>query len=217
MCTIHYTLLSDGSADKALIPIITWLLRHYFDNCAIHSDYADLRRLPRPPKTLPERISTAIELFPCNLLFVHRDAENQTYQLRKNEIEHAISEVSEAVTLPRIICVIPIRMGEAWLLFDEGGIRKASGNPNGRIRLELPDTANLETLRNPKKILYELLRRASELKGRRLKKLNTDKCVHLVGEFVQDFTPLRQLSAFIALESDVKTNSGRAESCSYCQ
>jgi len=207
MCAIRYTLLSDGSSDKALIPVLTWLLRHYFNNCAIHPYYADLRRLPRPPRSLSERITTAIGLFPCDLLFVHRDAENQTRQMRKNEIEDAILGVSEIMTLPCVICVIPVRTGEAWLLFNEGAIRRASGNPHGRISLDLPNIANLEALPKPKRILYELLRRASGLKGRRLRKLNTNKCVHLVAEFIEDFAPLRQLSAFIALELDAQATS----------
>jgi hypothetical protein len=207
MCTIRYTLLSDGSSDKALIPILTWLLRHYFGNCAIDPNYADLRRLPRPPRNFSKRIITAVELFPCDLLFVHRDAEDQNRQMRKNEIEHAIFRASEAMTLPHVICVIPVRMGEAWLLFDEDAIRRASGNPNGHIPLDLPNIANLETLPNPKKILYELLQKACELRGRRLRKLNTNKCTHLVAEFIEDFASLRQLSAFIALELDVQTTS----------
>jgi len=207
MCAIRYTLLSDGSSDKALIPILTWLLRHYLTNCAIHPYYADLRRLPRPPKLLSDRIRTAIELFPCDLLFVHRDAEKQTTQMRRNEIERAIATASEAVSLPSAICVVPVRMGETWLLFDEGAIRRASGNPNGHVSLDLPDIANLEGLPNPKRILYELLRRASGLRGRRLKKLNINKCIHFVAEFIEDFTPLRQLPAFAALELDVRITS----------
>jgi len=207
MCAIRYTLLADGSSDKALIPILTWLLRHYIGNCAIHPYYADLSKLPRPPRALSERISTAIDLFPCDLLFVHRDAENRTRQMRKTEIEDAILMVSGAITLPSVICVIPVRMGEAWLLFDEGSIRRASGNPNGHIPLQLPNIGNLEALPNPKRILYELLRRASERSGRRLRKLNANKCVHLVAEFIEDFAPLRQLSAFIALELDAQATS----------
>jgi hypothetical protein len=47
MREISYTLLCDGSSDKALLPILTWLLRTHQVKCAIQANWADLRRLPR--------------------------------------------------------------------------------------------------------------------------------------------------------------------------
>ncbi len=204
MYKIRYTFLSDGSSDRALLPILTWLLQSYFRYRAIHAEYADLRRLPKPPKTLPDRIIRAIELFPCDWLFIQRDAENQTLAYRKEEIQNAISAVPSSVQLPPIICVIPVRMAETWLLFDEAAIRKASGNPTGKIQLSLPVISQLEFLSNPKSTLYELIKRASELRGRRLKKLRVNKCVHRLAELIDDFTPLRQLPAFNSLEIDLR-------------
>jgi len=66
MKELCYTLLSDGSSDKALMPILTWLLRKYQVECAIQSNWADLRRLPKPPKTLLPRIISSLELYPCD-------------------------------------------------------------------------------------------------------------------------------------------------------
>jgi hypothetical protein len=43
----------------------------------IQPEWADLGRLPRPPAALQNRILAAIDLFPCDLLFVHRDAERE--------------------------------------------------------------------------------------------------------------------------------------------
>jgi hypothetical protein len=37
-----------------------------------------------------------------------------------------------------VVCVVPVRMMEAWLLIDEMAIRRVAGNPNGRIPIELP-------------------------------------------------------------------------------
>ncbi|MEH2437636.1 MAG: hypothetical protein V7K25_25980 [Nostoc sp.] len=42
MKELCYTLLSDGSSDKALMPILTWLLREHQVECAIQSNWADL-------------------------------------------------------------------------------------------------------------------------------------------------------------------------------
>ena len=58
----------------------------------VQSEWADLRRLPMPPQTLRERILNAVELFPCDLLFVHRDAEREYPQNRYTEIHTALNE-----------------------------------------------------------------------------------------------------------------------------
>ncbi len=94
-------------------------------------------------------------------------------------------------------------MQEAWLLLDETAIRTAAGNPHGRCLLELPPVKDLESLPNPKAVLHELLRQASELHGRRLKSFSAFKQVQRVGEFTNDFIPLRTLSAFAALEEEL--------------
>jgi hypothetical protein len=199
---LRYTLVSDGSSDNALFPILSWLLREQAITCAIQPEWADLRRLPVPPKKLALRIENAIELFPCDLLFVHRDAERGTYQERKAEILKALRRVRSGIS--PAVCVVPVRMQEACLLFDEAAVRRAAGNPNGRQTLSLPDLVRLEQLPDPKETLYSLLKKASGLAGRRLKKLQVNKCANRVADFVDSFQPLRTLSAFQALEADIK-------------
>jgi len=93
-------------------------------------------------------------------------------------------------------------MTEAWLLIDESAIREASGNPNGRTPLALPRTRDLEKLPDPKELLYELLRQASELSGRRLAKFKPDECVHRLAELIDDFSPLCGLPAFKLLQKN---------------
>ena len=150
MKELCYTLLSDGSSDKALMPILTWLLRAHQVECAIQSNWADLRRLPKPPKKLLPRIINSLELYPCDLLFIHRDAEREPREKRITEILEVLEEaVKKSVLVPPHICVIPVRMQEAWLLFDEAALRKAAGNPRGRQPLQLPDIRKLEQLPDP--------------------------------------------------------------------
>jgi hypothetical protein len=174
MKEIRYTLLADGPSDRALLPILTWLLREYCPDCAVQAEWADLRRLPKRPASLAERILRSVDLYPCDILFIHRDAERDTIDWRKSEIHEAIELVTESNSIPVTINVIPIRMQEAWLLFDERAIRKASGNPNGQENLQLPPLNRVERLSNPKKILYELLREASGLSGRRRARLQVN-------------------------------------------
>ena len=204
MKELRYTLLSDGSSDRALLPIITWLLREHRVDCAIQSTWADLRRLPKPPKTLPLRIISSLELYPCDLLFVHRDAEREPRENRVAEIREAITLAVESVPVPPTVCVVPVRMQEAWLLFEEAALRRAAGNPRGKQPLQLPVSDKVEQLPDPKNILHELLRSASGLTGRRLKDFSVRECAGRVAELIDDFTPLRCLEAFRALEEDVK-------------
>jgi hypothetical protein len=63
----------------------------------------------------------------------------------------------------------------------------------------------IENLPDPKKVLYELLITASELKGRRLHALSPAKLAHDVAATISDYTPLRALPAFQHLEQQVKT------------
>jgi len=89
---IDCTLIGDGSSDKMLIPSIKWLLQEYFPQKAINIEYADLRPILSKKASLEEKICLAIELFPCDLLFIHRDVEKETYQKRQEEIDMALKK-----------------------------------------------------------------------------------------------------------------------------
>lgn len=200
MKIIRYTLLSDGSSDRMLMPILDWLLCQHCPEHAVESNWADLGRLPKPPKTLPGKIRVTLDLYPCDLLFIHRDAEKELYEARYAEIIRAL----DGLETPPAICVIPVRMQEAWLLFNETAIRRAAGKPNGCNPLNLPKMNITENLPNPKQRLFDLIRNSSELSGARLKKLKPHKRAFLVSQSIEDFSPLRSLSAFQLLEKDLK-------------
>lgn len=201
MADLTYTLLSDGSSDQALLPLLTWLLRQQGISYAIQSQWADLRRIrPKPPKKLNERIPYAVDLYPCDLLFIHRDAENVAYEERVREITNVLQSI---IPHPPSVCVVPVRMQEAWLLFNEKAIRRAAGNPNGNNFLELPTLEKAEALPNPKEILYDLILQATGLRPGRRKKFKVKEGVHRVAEFINDFSPLRSLSAFANLEASI--------------
>lgn len=204
MSELRYTLLSDGRSDRALIPILTWLLQEHRVERAIQSEWADLWRLPRRPRGLIERIVKSVELYPCDLLFVHRDAERDPPGVRVAEIQSAIENASQIGTIPPVVCVVPVRMQEAWLLFNEAAIRRAAGNPNGHQVFHLPKPDQIESIHDPKNELYNFLRKASGLKGRRLSQLKPSRRAPQVSELIDDFTPLRMLPAFNSLEAELK-------------
>ncbi len=207
MNQLKYTLLSDGSSNKVLLSIIDWLLQQYLPQTAIDGEWADLRRLPNPPprSNIPERIKLSIELHPCDLLFIHRDAEGDIPDQRICEVNEAIKTIKTAhVQVPPTVCIVPVRMLEAWFLFDLNAIRRAAGNPSGTQSLTLPSFDTLENLPNPKEILHKLLRDASGFHGRRLNSFNPRSAFHLIPGFIEDFGRLRDLTAFQKLESDIR-------------
>lgn len=122
---------------------------------------------------------------------------------RHEEIEAAMDEVEHA---PTHVCVVPVRMTEAWLLGSEPAIREAAGNPNGSTPLELPPMSRLERLPNPKQVLRQALQDASELTGRRRDafRRRLARRVHRVAEVTEDFGHLGELPAFQALDGAVE-------------
>lgn len=200
---ITYTLLSDGSSDKALMPIIEWTIRQNYPKLLIQGAWANLSNLKYPPKSLTDRISKAINLYPCDLLFVHRDSEKESIEQREEEVIDACKNLPDQFNEHRTVAVIPMRMMEAWLLIDEKAVKIAAGNPNSKYMAEIPSLKNLESLSNPKSLLHEKLRQASGLRGRQLDRFNVNRAVHLIAENITDFSPLKALKSFQKFEEKI--------------
>jgi hypothetical protein len=195
---LRYTLLGNGSSDRRLLPLTTWVLQQH-TALPIASSWADLGPLRVRQRDLQERIRTSVEYYPASLLFIHRDAEAATREERVDEIERALAGLGVAHYVP----VVPIKMQETWLLFDEAAIRRAAGNPNGSQALHLPALHELERVDGAKHVLFEALRAASGLGPRRLERYSVHKATYRLAELIDDYSPLRRLSAFAALERDV--------------
>lgn len=192
---LRYTFIGDGSSDQALMPILNWLLSEY----GVAHFQGQWAAHPPSGGGLKSKVEYALRAYPCDILFVHRDAERQGYEARLQEIAEATHEIT--VTW---VPVIPVRMTEAWLLTSETAIRSASGNPNGKIELTLPSPKQIEGLSDPKQRLFDLLKTASKQKGRDLAKRNVFQARALVAEHTDDFSALRSLSAFQRLEAALK-------------
>jgi hypothetical protein len=193
---LRYTLLADGSSDRALMPILSWIIRECAFDAAIVPQWADFRNLRMPPAGLPARILAALDLYPCDLLFVHRDAENIPYEDRKSEIEDAFGDLG--IQTPSV-CVVPVRMQEAWICWHELSIREAAGNPRGNVELDIPRVRDVEGIPDPKNLLCQLILDASEQTGRRRRKIRCRERMHRIAEQIGDYSPLRDASAFDAL------------------
>ena len=205
MNKLTYTLLTDGSSDRVLIHIINWLLNDLLPYLPVQGNYADFSALKNPPPIgkLDQRIETAITLYPCDIIFVHRDSETQAVEIRETEIRSFWEKTDHGLHLT-MIPLIPVRMTEAWLLIDTNAIKIAAGNRNFREDLALPRFNRLEDEPDPKMYLFNLIRRASDLRGRSLDKLRVHSTTHIVAETIRDYSPLRNLSAFQHFEGLVK-------------
>ena len=204
---LRYTLLGDGTSDAALVSVIAWLLRQHLPPATAveQGQVADLSRLPsalRPPLSdLGGRVRIAMDFYPCDVLFVHRDAERQNAYLgRREKIRDAISQLP--LDIP-VIPVIPVRMTEAWLLHDEAALRLAAGRPQGKTPLGLPSNEQVERI-HAKNRLFQLLKEASGLSGRKAKRFSLPGARYRLATLIDDYAPLRSFESFRDLERDVQ-------------
>lgn len=201
MSLLRGTLVTDGPSDRALVQVIRWSLTRLVPHQPVSLAWADTRNSAPPDTGLNGRIGLATRLYPCDIVFVHRDAEAQDPDLRRQEIHAAVRELDHIGGAA--VCVIPVRMTEAWLLVDEQAIRTAAGRPGGLETLTIPPPRRLESLADPKQVLKDALRAASGFTGRRLKKFRVDQATNRVAELIDDFSPLLALSAFARFHQDL--------------
>jgi len=192
------TLAGDGASDRSLRTVLAWVL----SNLPVLGSRGFVVQVAGPGTDLRERLAAAVRHHPCDVLFVHRDAEREPKAKRLEEIRAAAT----AVGVPAFVPVVPVRMTEAWLLIDEQAIRRAAGNPHGEASLSLPKVARLEGMPDPKGTLRTCLIEASEKTGRRLQQFERDlpERVQRVAELISDFSPLRQLPAFQDFEQEAR-------------
>ncbi|MEO1630711.1 MAG: hypothetical protein AAFU38_08025 [Bacteroidota bacterium] len=183
--------------------MLTWLFReHLPEGLVLQQAHADFRRHQQAPERsdLGKRIRLAAELYPCDVLFVHRDAEQANHTTdRFEEIDAGVR--AAALDLP-CIPIVPVRMSEAWLLFDKTALREAAGRPRGRMTLTLPPLSKIEQV-DAKQVLFHSLRTASGTTGRRRRSFSVTQARQRVAELIEDFSPLRALETFGILEQNV--------------
>lgn len=195
---LRYTLVTDGSSDRALLPIIDWVLQSSppVAGRGFVGQWADLRDCGEIEPLLQGKIAAALHWYPCDVLFVHRDAESSDPTVRKQR-EDEIQRAVEGQSVP-YVGVVPVRMTEAWLLIDAAALYRAADNPNSRTPITLPPLGRLEAESDPKELLYKLLIQASEKQGRRRDQFRRElpRRRARVAELIADFSPLQQLAAF---------------------
>ena len=192
--TIQYTFCSEGPSDRVLQHHINWALEK-LTTLPFTGEWADPSVFENRDRDVATRAAQAVSFYPCNLLFVHRDADGDGYEGRREEIREALRNAGVGVAS---VAVVPVRMTESWLLSSEAAIRCAAGRPAGTAQLPIPSARGLEGVGDPKAKFEELLCAASEHRGRKLEQFRRElpSLKYRVAELVEDFTPLMQLPAF---------------------
>lgn len=201
MIVLRLTVCGEGPNDSALVPLVVRLVKQYLPAVPVEGVFGDWRLYTPRPTTLAGKVVAAVELFPCDLLAVHRDADTSDRPKRVAEIVAAAAD--RGLTVPHV-CVVPVRALEAWLLCDEPAIRRAAGNPNGKAKLDLPLPRQIERLADPKSRFRAALVAAGDPRRRRRQDVGSSAVYRLVAGEIEDFAPLRQLAAFVALEAEVE-------------
>lgn len=180
---------------------IEWLLTQHCRD-GFGGEWANPGALQDRSRDLNVRFAQVAMAYQCDLAFVHRDTDTFSYSDRHTEISDALS--LSGYSSPAV-CVIPVRMTEAWFLFDEQAIRRAAGNLNSRARLNLPSHAEAQRRADPKSLLEEALVTASELSGRKLEQFRRDigRRKRLVSTHINDYSELRAHESFRSLESEL--------------
>ncbi|MEZ3181069.1 hypothetical protein KYY02_20950 [Streptomyces pimonensis] len=168
---IHALYLCEGSSDIGLRDHIEEIGAEMGREILVTPP--DLNRLPnKPGHSVRDKLRAAQWLSDegqvYDLVIIHRDSDGNPPERRRSEIAEAVNEVSPGLAH---VPVIPVRMLEAWLLLNQAAIREVAGNPNGKVALDLPKPARVESVPDPKALLKQAIATASEEKGRRLEKL----------------------------------------------
>lgn len=197
MRELRLALVADGASDRALIPIVLWLVRRIVSDLVV----AEPGFVAGPHRSsLRASMQRALERHRPDILIVHRDAERTPLAERRAEILDVDGQI-------QTVRLVPVRMTEAWLLIDEAAIRAAAGNPNGRDPLLLPNNSQLERLPDPKSRMHECLIDASgKRRGRRRHMFKRDISLRVqrVAELIEDFSPLMDLPAFKVFADDLR-------------
>lgn len=186
-------LIADGSSDRALIPLLKLVLLEH-----LKLPFEEPQLIHGEDNDLQSKVQCALTKFSLDILFIHRDAENEQWEQREQEIRNAIPQNIDG----KVVSVIPIKMTESWLLTDPMAIRNAVGNPNSNTPLNIPKINKLESCA-AKKVLLEALTLASEYGAQRRRKFRPEQYRHRVSELTTDLQLMRQIPSFKRMEDQL--------------
>jgi hypothetical protein len=195
MIYVQAGLYAEGKTDyDFLIPLLERLLddllaQHYPGQSTALPSPLPLGAEEEPGARREARIAEVIQRSheTCQLFVIHADADGDALRARNERIEPGVRRGLEGLANVAAAACIPIQMIEAWMLVDDGVLRRLGGDAS-----ELPPDP--ERVREPKQILEQIL--DAKRRGRR------PNIYQFVGENVA-LPALRRLPGFRAFEDEL--------------
>lgn len=179
---LTWSIVADGGTDRLLVPIIEW---------AIHRLDPEVEILEPEFRKRSGSVRDFLRTYESDamIIFVHRDSESHPPEHRLREFDN--------VTRTDVVPVVPVRMSEAWVLFDGRAIARAVGSP--AVEVSAPKIDDIESISDPKDRLDELLFHAAGSptgrRGRNFRRSIVQRRVS-VATHIADYGPLEGLPAF---------------------
>ncbi len=201
---LQFVFIGEGSSDSALISHLESVCLELGAD-EVTGIELDFQRLPKPTKkTVAAKLNAAMQLEPCaDLFLIHRDADSRDSQPRHDEIAEAVAKCQ---CRKPWAAVVPVQETEAWLLLDEGAIRRVSNRPHGRVSLNLPSPQTVEGKANPKELLQHAIAVASETAGDRRRAVNAGFTENrrILLQNLPIYGAMRQVPAWKRMYADIK-------------
>jgi len=197
--TIKYYFICEGSSDTSLVDHIDkLLLESGYEE--VYGDAPDFGLIfdKSVGKSVKDKVNAILKYDnSVNILFIHRDADNEGYEAREAEI----FEQTEHLEGYKIIPVIPVKRLESWLVLDEQVIKDTVGYPSSRANLGLPAKNHIEKSGSTKELLFEAMDRASGLTGKQLTKFQKhhNKFRHMLVQNLDPNGPVSTLQSHVKL------------------
>lgn len=198
MSIITISIVCDGTSDLCIHDLIQWIADTSFPEQAFR--ISEAREVIPAHGPLHLRLKKAYSSYEPHIIVCHRDAESMPMENRIAEITSAHADSN--IPIP-VVPAVPVRMIESWLLTNAHAIRCAADNKNGTVELNLPRNRDIEQIADPKQVLFNTLKTATNLAPRRLKQFDVHRARRRIASFLEDFNSLKRLPSFQKFESEL--------------
>lgn len=137
-------------------------------------------------------------------LAVHTDSDRDTYEERMNNkiipAQNVLNELNDDYC-KLLTPIIPVRMTEAWMLADKRLLKNEIGTDKSDAELGINRAP--ETIADPKSVIENAIRIATENLPKRRQKLSISDLYAIIGDTVS-ITELERLDSYRRLQNEVR-------------
>lgn len=171
--------------------------------------YAQVLKVDKHDLSFPEYVTKAamegFEQYGIMTLAIHTDADKETYQQRYNDkiipAYEMLNQVPEDNICKILTPIIPVRMIEAWMLADTSLFIEELATDKSKSELHIDK--NPETMADPKQVIEDAIRIATEHLPKRRQRLTIADMYAAIGSKIE-LSSLRKLSSFRLFEDAIR-------------